>query len=424
MFKINSMITSLKAKFSPYTYLLILVISLSGCKNSGNKADEVVAEEGAGSGEELLVSKDLKWSERMMISEIHRAPEDEDRWNYWSYENGILLTACKGVYEETDKAKYFDFIKDYFDRIITEEGEILTYDIKDQNLDKLNTGRMLLYIYSKTKEDRFLKAIETLRSQIDSQPRTSDGGFWHKQRYKNQMWLDGLYMAEPFYARYTKMFEEGESAEKAYEDIVHQFDLIQKHALDKETKLLYHGWDESKEQKWADKETGTSPHFWSRAMGWYGMAMVDVLDYLPKDNKGRDRMIQYLQQFAEAVTAYQDEESGLWYQVLNQGDRKGNYLEASGSAMFVYTLAKAAKKGYVSEKYLGVAEKGYEGLIRNLISVEENGLVNLHQVCAVAGLGGDPYRDGSFEYYVNEAVRANDPKGTAPFIMASLELGK
>lgn len=421
MFKINSMIT-LKAKLSPYTYLLILVISLSGCKNSGNNADEVVAEEGAGAGEEIHVPKDLNWSERMMISEIHRAPEYEARWNYWSYENGILLTACKGVYEETGKDEYFDFIKEYFDRIITEEGEILTYDIKDQNLDKLNTARMLLNIYSKTKEEKYLKAIETLRSQIDSQPRTSDGGFWHKQRYTNQMWLDGLYMAEPFYVQYTTTFDDGEMAEKAYDDIVNQFDLIQKHALDEETKLLYHGWDESKEQKWADKETGTSPHFWSRAMGWYGMAIVDVLDYFPEDHEGHQRMIEYLQQYAEAVAEYQDEESGLWYQVLDQGDREGNYLEASGSSMFVYTLAKAAKRGYIPEEYLEVAEEGYKGIIDNLISVEENGLVNLSQVCAVAGLGGDPYRDGSFEYYVNEAVRANDPKGTAPFIMASLEL--
>ena len=411
-----------KNKISPFTYFLIILISISGCKNSGSNTEEVLLEEEG--GEEYLVPKDLEWSERMMLSEIYRAPEDDARWNYWSYENGILLSALKRVYEDTQKEKYYDFIYDYYDRIITEEGEILTYDIADQNLDKLNSGRVLLYVYSKTEEARFLEAIETLRSQIDSQPRTSDGGFWHKQRYTNQMWLDGLYMAEPFYAKYTQMFEEGEAAKNAYDDIVHQFDLIQEHTLDEETGLLYHGWDESKEQKWADNETGTSPHFWSRAMGWYGMAMVDVLDYLPEDHEGRDRMIQYLQQFAEAVTNYQDEETGLWYQVLDQGNREGNYLEASGSSMFVYTLAKGANNGLLPSKYLLVAEKGYDGLLNELVYVEENGMVNLTQVCAVAGLGGDPYRDGSYEYYVNERIEANDPKGTAPFIMASLELEK
>ena len=283
---------------------------------------------------------------------------------------------------------------------------------------------MLLYLYPKTGEERFMKALKLLRKQIDSQPRTPDGGFWHKKRYTQQMWLDGLYMAEPFYAHYTKTYSDGEEAKDAYDDIVHQFDLIQEHTYDPETGLLYHGWDSSKEQKWANKETGTSPHFWSRAMGWYGMAMVDVLDYLPEDHPGREKILNYLKQFAEAVTKYQDSESGLWYQVLDQGDREGNYLEASGTSMFTYTFAKAAKKGYLSEEYMQVAEKAYDGLLKNLVSVEENGVVNLNQVCAVAGLGGDPYRDASFEYYVNEEIRSNDPKGTGPFILASLQLNK
>lgn len=238
------------------------------------------------------------------------------------------------------------------------------------------------------------------------------------------MWLDGLYMAHPFYAHYSQMFSEDNEAKKAYDDIIHQFDLIQEYAYDEETGLLYHGWDSSKQQKWADKETGTSPNFWSRAMGWYGMAMVDVLDYLPEDHKGREKIIMYLNQFAEAVTKYQDKESGLWYQVLDQGDREGNYLEASGTSMFTYTFAKAAKKGYLSDEYMQVAEKAYEGILNNLISIEDNGVVNLNQVCAVAGLGGDPYRDASYEYYINEEIRSNDPKGTGPFILASLQLDR
>ena len=410
-----------------YLNIAILIFAsflFTNCKDSESKekGDLAVAKK------DMLVPEDLKWSERMLMSEMQRFPEasklDFKEDPTWSYTNGLVLKAAQEVYEETKDSSYYEYIYAYADTMVTSEGDIRTYKLSDQNLDMLNSGNTLLYLYTKTEEERFLEALKLLRKQISSQPRTPDGGFWHKKRYTQQMWLDGLYMAEPFYAHYTKMFSNGEEARKAYDDIVHQFDLIQEHTYDSKTGLLYHGWDSSKEQKWANKETGTSPHFWSRAMGWYGMAMVDVLDYLPEDHPGRDKIIKYLNQFAEAVTKYQDAESGLWYQVLDQGDREGNYLEASGTSMFTYTFAKASKQGYLSEEYMQVAEKAYSGLLKNLVSVEENGIVNLNQVCAVAGLGGDPYRDASYEYYVNEEIRSNDPKGTGPFILASLQLGK
>lgn len=265
--------------------------------------------------ETKVVSDSLKWSERMMLSEMERFPEasklDFRDKPKWSYTNGLVLKAAKEVYEKTGKQQYYDYLYAYADTMITDQGAIRTYKLSDQNLDMLNSGNVLLYLYPKTKEERFLEALKTLRSQIDTQPRTSDGGFWHKKRYTHQMWLDGLYMAEPFYAHYTQMFSDGETAKKAYDDIVHQFDLIQEHSLDQETGLLYHGWDESREQKWTNKETGTSPHFWSRAMGWYGMALVDVLDYLPEDHPGREKLINYLKQFSEAVVAVQDEKRTL-----------------------------------------------------------------------------------------------------------------
>ena len=404
--------------------VLIIGLSVTSCKEAKGKSEQPKEESTAA----IIVPENLKWSERMLISEIERFPDatkldfvDKPRW---SYTNGLVLSAAIKVYEETKKQKYYDYIYAYADDLIDSTGNIKTYSLEDQNLDMIKSGDVLLYLYEKTKEERFLKAMQTLSSQMDSQPRTSDGGFWHKKRYPYQMWLDGLYMAEPFHAQYTKIFEKDEAeVKKVYDDIVHQFDLIQKHSLDDKTGLLYHGWDESKEQKWANKKTGTSPHFWSRAMGWYGMAMVDVLDFLPEGHQGRERIIRYLNQFAEAVTKYQDK-TGLWYQVLDQGDREGNYLEASGSAMFTYTFAKGAHKGYLPEKYLEIAEKAYAGILDNLISMEESGIVNLNQVCGVAGLGGDPYRDGSYEYYVNEIIRPNDPKGTGPFIMASIELNK
>lgn len=405
---------------------LILIVLCIGCKDQ-KQQEEKATSEVADTLEQI--SEDLKWYERMMLSEISRFPEaskldfvDQARW---SYTNGLVLNACEGVYKETGKDKYFDYIYAYADALVEPNGSIKTYEMSKYNLDMIKSGDNLLYLYKETGEERFRKAADTLRNQLKDQPRTPEGGFWHKKRYTQQMWLDGLYMAEPFYAQYTKMFSDSLKTEaEAYNDIVKQFELIQEHALDEKTGLLYHGWDSSKQQRWADKETGTSPNFWSRAMGWYAMAIVDVLDYLPEEHPGREKLIGYLNGLGDALLKYQDEETGLWYQVTDQGDREGNYLEASGSSMFTYAFAKGYNKGYLPEKFNTAAQKAYEGILNELISVEENGLVNLNQVCAVAGLGGDPYRDGSYEYYVNEKIRANDPKGTGPFILASLALNR
>ncbi|MGY5356187.1 glycoside hydrolase family 88/105 protein [Wenyingzhuangia sp. IMCC45467] len=400
---------------------LLMMLLILSCKNTENKNQEKVVNQKS-------LTHNQKWSERMLISEMHRFPEswmlDFHKTPKWSYPNGLVLMAAKRVYNQTRKQQYYNYIYSYPDTMVNVNGDILTYTLEKQNLDMLKSGDVLLYLYDKTKEDRFLKAIKLLRSQINTQPRTSDGGFWHKKRYTNQMWLDGLFMAEPFYAQYTYKFDKGEDAAKAYDDIVHQFDLIQKHTKDPQTGLLYHGWDESKEQAWANKQTGTSPNFWSRAMGWYGMAIVDVLDYLPKEHPGHARMVKYLNEFAAALLKVQDSETGLWYQVLDQGNREGNYLEATGSSMFAYAFAKGANKGYLPNKYKEIAEVSFNGIIKNLVTVDERGIVNLNQCCAVAGLGGNPYRDGSYEYYVNEEIRANDPKGTGAFILASLELDK
>ncbi|MFN4365719.1 glycoside hydrolase family 105 protein [Chryseobacterium hispalense] len=371
---------------------------------------------------------DLPWSQRMLLSEMKRFPEawmlDYNKTPKWSYPTAIVLEGAERIFEQTGNQEYYQYISTFGETMIKEDGSIVSYDISKYNIDMLNCGNVLLYLYQKEKKDKYLKALQTLRSQIDGQPRTSEGGFWHKKIYPNQMWLDGLYMGEPFYAHYTRVFTKGADAEKAYDDIVNQFDLIQKHLLDQKTGLLYHAWDESKEQQWADKKTGLSPNFWSRAMGWYGMAMVDVLDYLPQNHPGRARILAYLKSYSDAVIKVQDRETGLWYQVLDKGGEKGNYLEATGSSMFVYTMKKAVNKKYLPKSYEAYAKKGYNGIIKHLITVDENGMVNLNRCCAVAGLGGNPYRSGSYEYYINEEIRSNDPKGTGPFILASLEFEK
>ncbi|CAA7194117.1 glycoside hydrolase family 88/105 protein [Chryseobacterium potabilaquae] len=374
------------------------------------------------------ISSQLPWSQRMLLSEMKRFPEawmlDYNKNPKWSYPTAIVLEGAERIYEKTGDKKYYNYITKFGDTMVKEDGSIVSYDLSKYNLDMLNCGNVLLYLYQKEKKEKYLKALQTLRSQIDGQPRTSEGGFWHKKIYPHQMWLDGLYMGEPFYAHYTQYFSKGTDTEKAYNDIINQFDVIQKHLIDKKTGLLYHAWDESREQAWANKETGLSPNFWSRAMGWYGMAIVDVLDYLPQNHPGRIKLLSYLQSYCDAIIKVQDKETGLWYQVLDKGGEKENYLEATGSSMFVYTMIKSVNKGYLSKSYKSYAKKGYKGILKNLITVDKNGIVNLNKCCAVAGLGGNPYRSGSYEYYVNEEIRSNDPKGTGPFILACLEFEK
>jgi unsaturated rhamnogalacturonyl hydrolase len=396
------------------------------CAQTKNAAAAKPATETSTTGK--IVPIDLKWSERMMLSEMQRFPEawmlDFSKSPKWTYPSAIVLDGAEQLYIKTGKKEYYDYISGFGEKLIKEDGTILTYDLSKYNIDMLNSGNVLLYLYEKEKKDKYLKALQTLRLQIDGQPRTYEGSFWHKKIYPYQVWLDGLYMGMPFYTHYTRDFTKGADAQKAYDDIVLQFDSVQKNLLDKKTGLLYHAWDESKKEAWADKETGLSPNFWGRAMGWYGMAMVDVLDYLPKDHPGRARLISYIKSYANAVIKVQDKKSGLWYQVLDKPLANGNYEEATASAMFVYTMIKSVNKGYLPISYKAAAKKGYEGIIKNLITVDKNGVVNLNKCCAVAGLGGKPYRDGSYEYYVNEEIRSNDGKGTGPFILASLEFEK
>ena len=369
------------------------------------------------------IPTNLKWSERMALSVMKRHPEayqiDEKTEPKWDYVHGLVLTSMEKLYKKTNDKKYYDYIKKYADATIDSGGVVKSYKFDTYNIDMVTAGRILFNLYDTTKDKRYLTVIELLRKQLKEQPRTQSGGFWHKKTYPNQMWLDGLYMGEPFYAQYTVQYENGENLN----DIAKQFELIQSHATDKNTGLLYHGWDESKEMPWADKVTGCSPNFWSRSIGWYMMALVDVLDYFPKNHPKRKELIGYLNNIANGLAKYQDK-SGLWYQVTDKGGSEGNYLESSGSSMFAYALAKGANIGYLPKKFKKIACKAFSGLTKQLIKTEADGEITITQACAVAGLGGKPYRDGSYSYYVNERKKDNDPKATGAFILAALELNK
>jgi unsaturated rhamnogalacturonyl hydrolase len=337
----------------------------------------------------------------------------------WDYEQGLMLKALERVWNRTGDAKYFTYIQKDLDQFVREDGTIRTYKVEDYNLDNLTTGHALLTLAqtSVPKAEKYAKAARLLRTQLDGQPRTKEGGFWHKKVYTNQMWLDGLYMAEPFYAEYSKVFNKPEG----FDDVAKQFALIEKHLVDPKTGLLYHGYDESKEQKWANKTTGQSPNFWDRGMGWYAMALVDVLDYFPATHPQRAELIKDVQRLAPVLAKYQDAKTGTWSLVVDQAARKGNYAEASGSSMFVYFLQKGTRMGYLDKKYAAVARKGYDGLLKQFVA-EDNGALAFNGTVSVGGLGGNPYRDGSYEYYLSEPLRKNDLKGVGPFILASLEM--
>ncbi|MGV3529107.1 MAG: glycoside hydrolase family 88 protein [Flavisolibacter sp.] len=340
-----------------------------------------------------------------------------DKYAKWRYDQGVILKGMEGLWQATGDGRWFRYIQKSMDFYVADDGSIKGYKHDEYNIDHINNGKLLLMLYEVTLKDKYRKAADRLRDQLRTHPRTTEGGFWHKKIYEQQMWLDGLYMGQPFYAQYAKLFHD----DTAFNDITRQFVLMEKHARDPKTGLLYHGWDASRQQQWADKTTGLSPNFWGRALGWYGMAMVDVLDYFPENHPGRDSITAILNRFAEAVVRVQDPASGLWYDVPNKPEEPKNYFEASASSMLVYTLAKAVRKGYLPSSYIYNAWKGFEGITERFIKTE-NGQTNLHGTVAVSGLGGKPYRDGSFDYYMSEPVVVNDPKGMGAFINAANEI--
>ncbi len=373
----------------------------------------------------IAYGQERPWSQRAANAAIERWPDGRfvpagQHW-VWNYELGTLLRGMDAVWFNTADARYYKYIKSSVDQFVGVDGSIPTFNAQENQLDSILLGRQLLLLYGVTRDPRYAKAATLLYEQLMHQPRTASGGFWHKQRYPNQMWLDGLYMAEPFYAEYAATFHHPE----AFSDITHQFVLIDEHTRDEKTGLLYHGWDESKKERWADKETGHSPELWARAMGWAMMALVDTISYYPEQDAGRKVLMAELDRDAAAVARYQDGETGLWYQVMDKAGAKGNYLESSASCMFVYALAKGVRLGYLPQSYLANAERGYKGIIGHFIQTGQPGQgdsVSLTGTVKVGGLGGDPYRDGSYAYYIGEKVVTDDPKGVGAFLLASMEM--
>jgi unsaturated rhamnogalacturonyl hydrolase len=336
----------------------------------------------------------------------------------WQYDIAMLGQAIDRL-GDVD-LKYSKYHEDFINYFIQENGAVNQYNQEDYNLDHVNPAKGLITLYKRTGEEKYLLAINAFIKQLENQPRTKNGGFWHKKRYPYQMWLDGVYMSAPFMAQYAIEFNQPQWLDSVAKQIV----TIYNATLDENTGLLYHAWDESRQQQWSHGETGRSPHFWGRAMGWYMMALVDVLDFIPENYKQKDTLVNILNATSHALIQVRDADTGLWYQVLDKGGEAGNYLEASASSMFVYAFAKGAKKGYLPAEYLDVANNSFESVVANFISTGKDHHPVMKNICGAAGLGGDPYRDGSYNYYITEKIVENDPKGVAPFILASLELGR
>ncbi len=360
------------------------------------------------------------WAQRMVDSVIARRPllSKGIYQDKWSYDYGVVLKGTELVWRKTGDAKYFDYIKKNMDAFVGEDGNIREYDIEAFNIDHINNGKVLLTLYKETGEQKYKKAIDLLRTQLQYHPRTAEGAFWHKKVYPYQIWLDGLYMGAPFYAEYVKEFGD----EDEFDDIVKQFILCVKNTKDDETGLLYHAFDEKRVQPWCHPETGHSENFWGRSMGWFAMALVDTIPLLPDGHEGKQLLQGYLNDILKALMNVQDKDTGVWYQVLNKGDRKGNYLEASASCMILYAIAKGVRLGYLAREWQDVAKSVYRGILTEFITVTKDGYVNLNKVCQVAGLGGPDNRDGTFEYYISEPIITNDLKGVGAFILAAAEI--
>lgn len=358
---------------------------------------------------------------RFADSEILRFPKayqlDHGKRLFFGYAQGVGCMAMLRVWKKTGDRRYFDYVKEWADSLVDAKGNIFKYKPEEFQLDFINSGKVLLTLYKETGDRRYRLAINRLIAQLRKQPRTQDGAYWHKKVYPHQMWLDGLYMAAPFMAEYATL----EGKARWTKETLRQFSLCHRHLLDSTTGLYYHGWDASLTQKWANPQTGCSPSFWGRSIGWLAMAMVDALDNLPSSET--DSLRLWFHQLIDATLPYQSRK-GLWYQVIDQPTRKGNFPEASVSAQLMYAIARGVNRGYLPESYREYAEKAYKGICSELIRTTPDGALTLTRCCQVGGLGGRPYRDGSFEYYIGEKMRNDDAKATGPFIMGAIELNK
>ena len=336
---------------------------------------------------------------------------------HWNYIDGCMLNALLTLSEITGEAVFADFVETFVDSFVGEDGTIRTYDPAKYNLDDINEGRVLFPLYRKTGREKYRLAADRLAEQLKDQPRTWEGNFWHKRIYPDQVWLDGIYMAQPFRALYAR-----ELGDRDYSDIVHQIETVRRRMFDPEKGLYYHGYDASKTIFWADPTTGCSKHFWLRAIGWFATALADLMEIVD-DPAALDGLRPVFTELMAGIAPYAEADTGMYYQVVDQGAREGNYLETSGSSMIAYAMLKGARLGVLSQEYAILGKKTFDGILRRYFKAE-GADVELGGICLVAGLGpaDNPRRDGSYEYYISEPSVKNDAQGVAPLVMCYTEV--
>ncbi|MDA3929388.1 MAG: glycoside hydrolase family 88 protein [Prolixibacteraceae bacterium] len=334
----------------------------------------------------------------------------------WQYDIAMLGQAIERL--SGDNAIYSAYHKNFIDYFVQPDGTIKKYDQSEYNLDYFNAAKGLIRVYKQTKDEKYQLALQLLLRQLENQPKAINGGYIHKSIYPNQIWLNSSYMLCPFLVEYAMVFDEPKWLNVACFQLQNTYNVT----VDSKDGLLVHAWDESKQQVWANAETGKSPHKWSRGMGWYMMALVDAIEFLPKEHPQRTELIKIFKSLSKSLLEFKDEETGLWFQILNLGEREYNYLETSGSAMFIYVFAKGVNIGVLPSKYKAIAKESFLSLTQHFIKTDIDGLPTLTNISGSAGLGVKLHRDGSFEYYINQKPIDNDPKGMAPFIMAANEL--
>ncbi len=368
-----------------------------------------------------------KQIEQYIESLIKNSTKNKFLWNVekikqnkpmnWNYIDGCMMKSLLELSNITKNSFYADFVEQAIDDFISEDGTIRTYDLTKYALDDICESSVLFKLYNETKKEKYRLAIEKTYEQIEYQPRTIDGSFWHKLIYPYQVWLDGFYMVMPFYVEYLNFHNISN-----YEDIIKQYKIARLKMFDEEKGLYYHGYDASKKMFWANKETGRSSSFWLRSIGWFFVSMVEVYPLL-KDDHAKSYLGNLIKELATNLLKYQDEDSKLFYQVIDKKEKVGNYLETSGSVMIAYAYLKAARLNVLDKSYQENGKNIFDGICKRYLKKTNDSIV-LGNICLVAGLGPNDNRrrNGTYEYYISEPVVENDAKGVAPFIMAYVEL--
>lgn len=339
------------------------------------------------------------------------------RKSTWNYIDGCMIKAVIELYHLTKNKRYLEFADEFISYFVREDGTIDSYSPEKYNLDDVNAGKTLFELYKLTGREKYRRAIDTIYSQLNGQPRTSTGNFWHKQIYPSQIWLDGLYMAQPFYMEYEVQYNDCKNCLDSYEQFLNVYKLMRNPL----NGLYYHAYDDSRRMFWCDKVTGLSGCTWLRAMGWYAMALIDTMEVMPSSlSAEKENLKRIYKELIDAMLPYQDEETGMWYQVVNYGGIKPNYLETSGSAIFAFSILKSVRLGLLDRSYLAAGQRAFDGICRTYLS-EEDGRLKLGGICLVAGLGNKEMREGTFDYYMREPVVSNDAKGVAPLVLAYVE---